>query len=244
MRPAAQVLAKGAGLPVITFQYVGAGRVLFHAIDSTWRWRLGVGETYFARYWVQTVRFLARGKLSTGRGAQLTTDRREYTRGEAVELRVRFLDPRLAPPSEEATVVLQSPGQPRRQVALKRNPSAEGVFTATVTDLAQGTYEVTLAQPQIPGTPPAARFGVIAPPGELARPIMDAAALTAAATTTHGKFYTIANASELLANLPAGRRVPLENLPPFSLWNRWWLLAAFVTCLTTEWLLRKRKGML
>ena len=38
----------------------------------------------FARYWVQTIRFLARGKLTSGRGAQLTTDRREYRRGEAV----------------------------------------------------------------------------------------------------------------------------------------------------------------
>jgi hypothetical protein len=244
LKPGAQVLAKGANFPVITFQYVGAGRVLFHAIDSTWRWRLGAGDAYFARYWVQTIRFLARGKLTSGRGAQLTSDRREYPRGEAVELRVRFLDPRLAPTGDEVTVIAESPGQTRRRITLRRNPAAEGVFTGAVADLAQGQYEVVLAEPQIPGNPPATRFTVVAPPGELARPIMDAAALTAAAETTRGKFYTIANADNLLADLPAGRRVPIENLPPISIWNRWWLLAAFLACLTTEWILRKRKGML
>ena len=73
---------------------------------------------------------------------------------------------------------------------------------------------------------------------------MDAAALAAAAETTHGKFYTIADADQLLADLPAGRRVPIRNLPPIPIWNRWWLLSAFLSCITTEWILRKRKGML
>ena len=36
----------------------------------------------------------------------------------------------------------------------------------------------------------------------------------------------------------------IENLPPYQIWNRWWLLAAFLTCITTEWIFRKRKGML
>lgn len=244
LKPAAQVLAKGANFPVICFQYVGAGRVLFHAVDSTWRWRIGAGDVYFARYWVQTIRLLARGKLTSGRGAQLTTDRREYSHGEAVELRVRFLDARLAPAGDEVTVVVESPGQARRRVILRRNPAAEGVFTGSLSDLAQGQYDVVLAEPQVPGNQPAARFTVVAPHGELARPIMDAAALTAAAETTRGKFYANASANHLLSDLPAGRRVPIENLPPISIWNRWWLLATFLACLTTEWVLRKRKGML
>jgi hypothetical protein len=45
-------------------------------------------------------------------------------------------------------------------------------------------------------------------------------------------------------DLPAGRRVPIQNLPPIPIWNRWWVLAAFLSCITGEWILRKRKGML
>jgi hypothetical protein len=96
----------------------------------------------------------------------------------------------------------------------------------------------------LPGSAPATQFSVVAPPGELARLEMDADSLASAAETTRGKFYTIADADRLLAELPVGRRVPLENLPPIPLWNRWWLLAAFLICITCEWILRKRKGML
>jgi len=250
LKPAAQVLAKSAirnrqsAIPLISFQYVGAGRVLFHAIDATWRWRLGAGDKYFARYWVQSIRFLARGKLSSDQGVQLTSDRRLYTLGDVIELRARFFNGRFAPQGNEVALVVESTGKTRRRLTLHRNPAAENVFAGTFSDFKQGEYDVTLAETQIPGTVPELRLKVVNPPGELARPIMDAAALTAAAQTTRGKFYTIAAADQLIGDLPTGRRVPLENLPPFPIWNRWWLLAAFLICLSTEWFLRKRKGML
>jgi hypothetical protein len=254
LKPAAQVLATASGplgdganrapLPLVTFQFVGAGRVLLHAIDSTWLWRRGIGETVFARYWVQTVRYLARGKLTGGRGVQLSTDRREYRRGESVQLRARFADPRLAPAAENVTLSITARGRTRQQVSLRRNAAADGIFEGTLGELAEGSYQVLLSEPQLPGEPPEAQFVVVAPPGEFARPEMDRAALTAAAEATGGRFYTLSDAGRLVDELPAGRRVPLENLPPIPIWNRWWLLSVFLICLTGEWILRKRKGML
>ena len=90
-KPAVRVLAelsrrRAGGRPraVIVLQYVGAGKVLFHATDETWRWRRRVGDVYFARYWIQTIRYLSRSKLAAGQhSAELTTDRREYRPGEA-----------------------------------------------------------------------------------------------------------------------------------------------------------------
>jgi len=35
-----------------------------------------------------------------------------------------------------------------------------------------------------------------------------------------------------------------HSLPPMVLWNQWWLLTIFLGLLTSEWVLRKRKGML
>jgi hypothetical protein len=252
LKPAAQVLAEhptltgptGRNLPAICFQYVGPGRVWFQAIDSTWRWRLGAGDVHFARFWVQTIRFLARGKLTGGKGVQLVADRREYRHGETVELRARFLDPRLVPATNFVTVLLETAGQPRRRVRLRRNPGVTGVFEGSIADLAEGRYEVVMAEPQLPGSPPATRLNVVAPPGELARLDMDSAALAAAAETSRGRFYTMQDADRLLLELPVGRRVPLESLPSIPLWNRWWLLAAFLACITSEWILRRLKGML
>ena len=53
LKPGARVLAEhpahdrrrdGRRLPLIVMQYVGAGKVLFHATDETWRWRRRVGD--------------------------------------------------------------------------------------------------------------------------------------------------------------------------------------------------------
>ncbi len=60
---------------------------------------------------------------------------------------------------------------------------------------------------------------------------------------TKGQYYTYKDASRLLDDLPAGRQVPIESLPPVPLWNRWPLLALVLGLLIGEWLLRKRKGM-
>lgn len=134
--------------------------------------------------------------------------------------------------------------QARKRITLRRNSAMAGVYEGQLADLADGKYEVVLVEPQLPGNPPVVRFSVVVPPGEFARTVMDASALAAAAEATRGKFYTIANADQLLADLPAGRRTPIQNLPPIPIWNQWWLLTAFLSCITVEWILRKRKGML
>ncbi len=124
LKPGVRVLAEhptrvgpdGRRLPVFCFQYVGAGKVLFHATDETWRWRYRVGDVFFARYWMQTIRYLCRSKLAdAGRAATLLTDRREYVQGESVRLRVRFADERLAPAEDDGvTLVVEQSGRQDR----------------------------------------------------------------------------------------------------------------------------------
>ncbi len=73
---------------------------------------------------------------------------------------------------------------------------------------------------------------------------MDATELKLAAEETRGRFYRIQEVDRLPGDLPPGHQVPIESLPPKPLWNRWWLLATFVGLIASEWILRKRKGML
>ncbi len=128
VKPAARVLAEhptrlsstGRPLPVLIMQYAGAGKVLFHATDDTWRWRFRLGDVFFARYWVQAIRYLSRSKLlGKDNAVELTADRREYRRGEPVRLRVRFIDERQAPVADDGvSVVLQREGQQNERVKL------------------------------------------------------------------------------------------------------------------------------
>ena len=253
LKPGVRILAEhpvkkgpdGNPLPLITLQFIGAGKVVFHATDETHRWRFRVGDVYFARYWIQTIRYLSRAKLLGGsRAAELTTDRQEYRRGDSVLLRVRFLDDRLAPPQDDGvTVVLEREGSRRVNLTLRRDAAHRGIFAATAGNLADGDYRAWMASPTVEGQPPRAEFSITSPPGELARLQMDAGEMRQAAKISGGKFFVYTQTEELLASLPKGRQVRIESLPPQPLWNAPILALAFVGLLTGEWLLRKRWGL-
>jgi hypothetical protein len=254
IKPAARVLAEhptrlasdGRRLPVFLMQYVGAGKVLFHGTDDTWRWRYRLGDVYFARYWVQAVRYLSRSKLlGKDHSIELTADRREYRRGEMVRLRARFIDERQAPAEDDGvSVVLEREGQKNQRINLQRNATNRGAFEGTFSNPMDGKYHAWIASPTLEGKAPSADFLVVAPPGELERVQMDAGELKLAAQETRGRFYRIGDVGALLDDLPPGHQVPIETLPPQVLWNQWWLLLAFLVLLVSEWILRKRKGML
>jgi hypothetical protein len=254
LRPGVRVLAEhptkvgddGRPLPIITLQFVGAGKVVFHATDETHRWRFRAGDVYFARYWIQTIRYLCRARLlEGGRGAELSTDRDEYRRGEVVRLRVRFLDDRLAPQSDDGVVVVvERAGAERRSITLRRLAGERGVFEGTAGQLADGDYRAWIATPPLEGQPPAKDFSISAPPGELARTRMDSAGMAEAARLSLGKFYRWHEARGLLDDLPRGRQVRIESLPPRPIWNAPILAGLFVMLIGAEWLLRKRVGLL
>lgn len=254
LKPAARVLAEhptrvgpdGKPLPLFTLQYVGAGKVLLHATDETWAWRYRVGDVYFARYWIQTIRYLSRSKLlGKDRTAELATDREEYPRGEPVRLRVRFFDERLAPAGDDGVeVMLEREGDKNRRIALRRSSAHRGVFEGVLTRPAVGSYHAWLVTPTLEGRAPADDFIVVAPAGEFERTQMDIAELQKAAQETQGAFYTLGNASQVLRDLPEGRQVPIESLEPIVLWNKWPFVALFLCLLCTEWIWRKRRGLL
>ena len=72
---------------------------------------------------------------------------------------------------------------------------------------------------------------------------MDITDLKRAADASGGKFYTFETASTLIDELPMGRQVRIEPLPPDPIWNSWWVALVFLGVLVSEWLLRRRLGM-
>ncbi|MCG8451024.1 MAG: VWA domain-containing protein [Pirellulales bacterium] len=254
IKPGAQVLAEhpertnrsGDRLPILLRHYVGAGEVLFHATDETWRWRWRTDDRYFARYWGQVVRRLGRSRLTSGRqGVVVTSDRTRYQPGEPVRLQVRFRNPGDAPVEEQGVVVrLQAASGPPREVRLQRRLGLRGVFETTLNELVSGSYEVLLMRPDRGGQPAQAQFAVQSPPREWARVAVDRAGLTEAADLTGGGYYTLANIEELARSLPQPQMVNLDELPPRLLWNTHGMLTLFVVVLCSEWFLRRRHGML
>jgi len=249
-KPAALVLAEhptamgsDGRLPLALYQFVGAGKVMFHAFDDTWRWRFRTGDEYFGRFWVQTVRFLARSRLLGGRQAELQTDRKRYERGSQVEFRARFANPALAPPGD-LTVEVARKGSGSRRIKLSPVPGSRNVFEGVMPQAAEGDYEARLLPPPVlEGAIPTADFRVEGPVGEFEHVEMNQAELVAAAQAGGGRPYAPLEADRLLADLPRPSKPPLDVDPPIALWNSWPIFALFVTLITLEWVLRKRAQM-
>src|SRR5262249_35359314 len=92
---------------------------------------------------------------------------------------------------------------------------------------------------------PRAECKVLAPPGEMERLRMNQAEMEQAAAETRGKFYTLADADRLLAELPAGNRVTGNAQgPPWLVWDPALLFVVVLALLTTEWLVRKQRNLL
>ncbi len=249
-KPAALVLAEhptamgsDGKLPLVLYQFVGAGKSMFHAFDDTWRWRFRTGDQYFGRFWVQTVRFLARSRLAGQRQAELQTDRRRYERGKPIEFRARFPNPALTPPGDLTVEVARS-GQGARRLTLKLVPGSRNVFEGVLPQAAEGDYEARLLPPPVlEGPIPTTSFRVEAPVGEFEHIEMNQAELMRAAETSGGKYYSPLAAESLLGDLPKPSKVPLDTDPPITLWNSWPVFTLFLALVTLEWVLRKRRQM-
>lgn len=249
IKPGARILARLEGktrqaaetVPVFVFQYVGRGRVLFHATDETWRWRKVTDMSWWRQFWVELLRCMARGRLETAAGMVLTTDRSTYLPGEPVWLTLERL------PGGRATdcglgvnVWLQHEGGQRRQVTLQRPSLEANAYQAVLRNLPPGRY-----QAWVPGQQGSVRvsFTVMAPKKELEETEPAWREMEEAAAHSGGGVYRADQTDQLLRSLPPGKASPVEVLPPLALWNRPAVLALIIALLTAEWVLRKRWGL-
>jgi len=250
-KPGAQILATSSSdasdmQPVILRHYVGAGEVLFHATDETWRWRWRTDDRYFARYWGQAVRRLARGRLADNRqGIQLNADRSKYKSGEPVQLQVRYRRPSQSPDDQGNIVVeLQGATGSRQEVALRQRTYHRGLYEAELHNLTPDRYEARYYAENDNAATQVTRFEMQQPSRELARIAVDKHSLQAAAELSGGRVVSLESAVELFEDLPAPLQTKSDLLPTQNLWNNHIVILFFVLILTTEWLLRRRFGML
>ncbi len=251
LKPGARVLVEsreenqqeGRGEPVVIFQYVGAGKVLFHATDETWRWRRGAGLAAYRHYWIEAVRFMARGKLESARTPRLVTDRSEYQAGDSVHLMLECPKQAELPLRNGSVAIwLEYEGRTRREVTLQRHPLRGDLFEATLQNLAPGQYYAWV--PITSGIVPATGFAVVPPLQEWEATQMARKEMETAARLSGGGFYLPNEVRRLRDDLPHGRGTLIEMLPPRPLWNSPIVLLLLVLTLSLEWLLRKRYGLL
>ncbi len=249
--------------PLIVQQFVGSGRSMFFGFDESWRWRFREDELRFNQFWVQGIRYLSRSRINK---TVLRLDRQTpYRLGEPIKVTVTFPDSnpgtpgvKLGPKSDVQVIVehRQRPADGKGEapeiqpMKLAKQEGSRNIYEALLTRTREGKYRFRLMTPDVShedpsGKKPEADATVELPPGELDRLRMNQQEMTQAAEQTRGRFYTLANAENLLDELPAGFRISVATpRPPFLVWNWWVIFVLVLFLLTAEWLLRKRKHLL
>jgi hypothetical protein len=249
---------------LIVRQHYGFGRVLFVGLDSTWRWRYKVGDTYHHRFWGQAIRWAASDKPLVAGNDYLRFGTQEpvFRQGQEVEVDVRLAEQTgpLGPDAlAGARVLRQGEGGAGEQavalVPLKRREAQPRVLEGKVRDLLPGRYELELAIPELadkltappgPDGKPAklrASFTVTAPEGEeMVELATNWPLLEELAAKSGGKVFTAETAPELVDLLTRQTAVHVEH-HEFRLWQWWVTLVAFLVLLTLEWVARKMAGL-
>jgi uncharacterized membrane protein len=247
-RPGAQVLLRHpthsgsyGRRPLLVVGYHPAGRALFLAVDSTWRWRYRFVDRYHDRFWRNAIRWLALGRLRGGdRRFQLESVRGSWDLGERITLEARVLDEDFRPSGRKALPVrVTAPDGKTRQETLQLQPQRPGLFRLSLSADRPGTWTATLEESG--KTVARTEFTVRLPSRENADPTPDPELLSAAAALTGGRAVSLAYLEDLLDEFPGNeeRRHPISSRLEDA-WDRWATLLLALALLTSEWVLRKR----
>jgi hypothetical protein len=250
---------------LIARQNYGLGRVLYVGMDSTWRWRKGVGDLYHHRFWGQVMRWAADRPLESGNQyVRFGASQPVFRGGQDVELFVRFKDIQDATKAgsrAEAHILRRGgDGKPVAVVPLSRKPAQPSTFEARVANLPEGDYEVRLEMPAVadkllastapsnvqektPPEPIKASFTVSPPESsEMLDLSTNHPLLEELASKSGGKVYTPEDVQELVNRL-VSQGIPETEYFEQRLWQWWVVLVVVASLLTVEWVVRKWSGL-
>jgi uncharacterized membrane protein len=254
LKPAAESLlvhprdrtTDGKPMPLVAGHYYGKGYAVWIGIEETWRWRYNEAETFFARFWSQTVYVAGVPRTLGTKLTQLALDTPDPLFGRTGTLYARLFTPDLRPQTAERLAgrlenLDAPPGDAERvrPVELRALAGQPGQYVASVPFDRVGRFVLKIDNGPDTGT---LEYRVNLPPEhELAPGGLAEEPLHTLAEASGGKFFREEDLHRLATEIES-KSVTLTRREEVLLWNRWTLLAV-VALLTAEWLLRKFQGL-
>ncbi|MCA9106726.1 MAG: hypothetical protein KDA83_14990, partial [Planctomycetales bacterium] len=226
----------------LTQQSVGRGVVLFQGFADAYRLRYRSEDERGDRYWLQTIRQLARHRwLDQNPRTVIASDRDHYRAGDTAWISVTTATNDGVPPV--TTVSLADSGA--KPLPLMPVGAQAGWFEAELTDLAPGQYLVT-----VEGTTATSRasftFDVSPARTEADREPPDHEWLREIAQVTGGRVITPKDLRTPATWLPSPRRPIISVGPDRPIWDNVWLSLFFgclvIGLLLVDWRLRDVRG--
>ena len=244
-------LERERALALFVRQYYGLGQVLWLGIDSTWRWRHRVGDTYHHRFWGQLARWAARNKsVSSNESVRLGVEAAEVSANEAVVVTARWQRGVLRRHGQlEARAEIYhtdaAAGDPPQAVLLVPLADRPLLWQGRTTALPPGDYQVRLAVSGAEiATDDVTADVYVHPPrsGELTDLSADPEHLADIARASGGELISVDQLDRLPDQLQ--RSTHLAALTgDIPLWNHWGILVLLFTFMTAEWVVRKVHGL-
>ena len=234
--------------PAVVSMNYGRGRVVAILGEGLWRWsllppKLTELDGLYDLFWSNTIRWLALSSdFLPGHEVALKLARSSVRLGEQLHCEAIC---RLAPEGGFAPqVTIRDPDGELHTVLMVRTGQMDTRLQGTFTPQKNGVHEIVLQCPDLEPTKVQKRFSVYDVDMERLQTSANPQAMRILAEQSGGKFFGPDDAdrlSEELTKLMAMRQVPSR---PEYIWPQGLILVILLVWAGTEWIIRKRCGLL
>ena len=231
--------------PLLLVSDVGQSRVAAFAVDTTYLWCLDGKAELHQRFWRQMILWLARKDADKDQPVWVKVEPRNYSPGATATLSfgARTEDGKPLNDAEFQVEVTKPDGKIEKPVPRKMNDEHSAEFSATSEP---GDYWVRVTarrNGELMRETGYTRFIVDARDLELDYPSADHDFLKELASITGGSSMKPEDLGSLLERLKLTKFNALTRIQVITLWDNWWFLLAFVSLMSLEWYLRKKRGL-
>lgn len=227
----------------------GAGNVLYLGVDELWRWRFDVGDQFHQKFWLQVSRWIGPPPFAVaGPRVSIGIDQSVYEPDSSANFQVQLRDEsgqRVIDPDSDVSVTLYRDGELVGEVPLKDD--GNGIFRGKSGSLAAGNHTVKVKQRDGYGkqTEHAETAKLIVKPTvntELRELSLNETLLKEIASASGGDYFAEHEMSHLLELLEDQNQTKIISSETALSYSWWWFLP-IIGLLTTEWIIRKREGL-
>lgn len=237
--------------PVIALQRYGKGTAIMISSDSLWRWAFGAypfggDDSHYRRFWSRTIRWLASIHTEADL-VNIETNKGSYHRDEKVRVTAYIYDESYTPvDNAELRSQVQIPGSPTETggIDLKFAADGNGRYTAEFTPGRDGHYKIQTEAyhaGRLLGES-SAEFMVQTTALEFRDTQLKEDLLRDLADVSGGSYRHLRNTSDLSSAIKEVSD-SYVSIRERRLWDNAIMLMLAVALLGTEWLIRKRKGL-